>query len=373
MNNLSRASPGSASSELEKLPETTFATTFKVLPLNFKSINMPMPLPIVARSLPRALAIALLCILTLGACSDEAPTPAPTPAQAPAAVPAVTPTPVSTNWLADARVALKEGRLISPAGNNAIEFYLAVPAGDPGHTAAQQALLELTSPASASVESNIEKSEFGDIPRQIDLLKRMGASDLRLGPLRTQFAAAQKAKVEAELEAAKPPERTPAPTTVIAPVPSVPAPITPLPSTTPAPIPQTPPPQPRPTPAATTSAPPPATSAPVTASTPIAAPIARPDGSLVIVEARQTADAAPAYPPQAARRRVEGMVELEFTVGANGQLSDVSVVRSSPPGIFDREALRASQRWRFSPRTEDGKAVSSKVRKTLNFRLKASG
>ena len=85
------------------------------------------------------------------------------------------------------------------------------------------------------------------------------------------------------------------------------------------------------------------------------------------------ADAAPVYPPQAARRKIEGSVELEFTVGVDGNLSDVRVVRSDPQNIFDREAVRAAQRWRFSPRSEGGVPVSSKVRKTLNFRLKASG
>ena len=36
-------------------------------------------------------------------------------------------------------------------------------------------------------------------------------------------------------------------------------------------------------------------------------------------------------------------------LGADGNVAEVSVVRSEPTRIFDREAVRAAQRWRFPP------------------------
>ena len=90
-----------------------------------------------------------------------------------------------------------------------------------------------------------------------------------------------------------------------------------------------------------------------------------------IVEPRQVVDVVPNYPQAARQRRVEGWVELEFAIGADGKVDDVSVVRSDPPQIFDREAVRAAVRWRFEPRREDGVAVATRGRKVLNFQLKA--
>jgi protein TonB len=55
----------------------------------------------------------------------------------------------------------------------------------------------------------------------------------------------------------------------------------------------------------------------------------------------------PRYPPMAFRRKVEGYVEVQFTVLADGSVSDVSVVRSEPRAMFDREAISAMQKWKF--------------------------
>lgn len=315
-------------------------------------------------------------LLALAACSDPDPAKESAAPAGPATAPAAAPAPVKTDWVADARLALKEGRLIAPAGNNAVEIYLSVAADDPRRTAAQQALLELLSPAAGVIENTIQKAQLDEAARELGLLERMGASEITLSPLRAQLAAARKkladeaaAKVAAEAAAAAaaaappPVAARPTPPVAVAPAP-VPAP--PASTSTP---PRTEPASTRPSPpTATTPAPTPATETDRPPPTPIPAPAS----SGEVREARQIADAAPVYPPQAARRKLEGSVELEFTVGANGALSDIRVVRSNPPNIFDREAIRAAQRWRFSPRTEGGVPVSSKVRKTLNFRLRAS-
>jgi protein TonB len=70
------------------------------------------------------------------------------------------------------------------------------------------------------------------------------------------------------------------------------------------------------------------------------------------------------YPPQAQRRGIEGRVELEFTIGVDGNVSEVVIVRSEPEGIFDREALGAMQRWRFAP-----PAAPMRAKRVLEFKL----
>ena len=77
----------------------------------------------------------------------------------------------------------------------------------------------------------------------------------------------------------------------------------------------------------------------------------------------------PEYPAQAVRKRVEGWVEIEFTVGTNGKVKDASVLRAQPSRVFDREALRAIERWTFKPRMENGKAVESRLKRRMEFKL----
>lgn len=57
----------------------------------------------------------------------------------------------------------------------------------------------------------------------------------------------------------------------------------------------------------------------------------------------------PRYPPEALRDGLSGEVQVEFTVGPDGSVTSARVVRSTPPRVFDREALAAVKRWRFQP------------------------
>ncbi len=77
----------------------------------------------------------------------------------------------------------------------------------------------------------------------------------------------------------------------------------------------------------------------------------------------------PVYPRQAAQRREEGWVEVEFTVGADGGISGAHVVDSQPARIFDRAALDSVQRWTFNPAMRDGQAVSSTLRRRIEFKM----
>ena len=65
----------------------------------------------------------------------------------------------------------------------------------------------------------------------------------------------------------------------------------------------------------------------------------------------------PQYPLRAEERGIEGWVELEFTISAQGTVKDARVLRSKPKGVFDRAALRAVKKWKYNPKIEDGVAV----------------
>ncbi|EAR59508.1 energy transducer TonB [Neptuniibacter caesariensis] len=79
----------------------------------------------------------------------------------------------------------------------------------------------------------------------------------------------------------------------------------------------------------------------------------------------------PSYPQRALRRKLEGSVMVEFLVTEAGTVKpgSIKVVKSTPPGVFDKAVIRAIQRWRFKTRTVDGKPVPFKARQELEFKL----
>jgi TonB family protein len=78
----------------------------------------------------------------------------------------------------------------------------------------------------------------------------------------------------------------------------------------------------------------------------------------------------PRYPSAAREARVEGSVELECVVGANGTITDVRIVRSLDAKYgLDAEAVRAARGWLFRPGTREGKPVPVIITLILEFRL----
>ena len=75
------------------------------------------------------------------------------------------------------------------------------------------------------------------------------------------------------------------------------------------------------------------------------------------------------YPSDALRRGVEGWVDVTYVVTAEGKVTSIKVLDSSPKGVFDAAATRALLRMRYKPATQGGKssAVSTKLR--ISFRL----
>lgn len=86
-------------------------------------------------------------------------------------------------------------------------------------------------------------------------------------------------------------------------------------------------------------------------------------------EARLLSRVDPEYPVEAMRTRQQGWVEVDFRIGADGEVGDVRVVGSRPGRIFDRAAIRAIQGWRFEPRLENGQPVASRMRQRFDFRV----
>jgi TonB family protein len=78
---------------------------------------------------------------------------------------------------------------------------------------------------------------------------------------------------------------------------------------------------------------------------------------------------APDYPDDAARKGIEGAVDLAFTVSPEGDVSDVTVVHCEPSGIFNRAAVAAVRRWKYQPRTVNGVAVEAQVQLRMTFKL----
>lgn len=77
----------------------------------------------------------------------------------------------------------------------------------------------------------------------------------------------------------------------------------------------------------------------------------------------------PIYPPQARMRKLEGLVVVEFIVSPDGSVRNAEVVSSRPGDVFNKAALQAVRRWRFSPGTKGGKPVAARVRQKVEFRL----
>ena len=78
----------------------------------------------------------------------------------------------------------------------------------------------------------------------------------------------------------------------------------------------------------------------------------------------------PNYTPDAIKRRVEGVVEMECVVLTDGTVRDDIKVTRSLDGELDQQAVIALKQWRFRPGTKDDKPVPVKVNVEMTFTLK---
>jgi len=340
----------------------------------------------------KTLALAV-SIALLAACGDSAPPPAapsqPAAGAAPAA-PAEEAQPIQITSqetveqiLARANEALAADRLFEPAGDSALEYYLAAiekaeaEAATSNGDKTQQTRRLSDAMASADLVSQTRLAVSDILPyglvwveraitagnragaaRVLALLEKAQPGASSLQRLRTQLAEAEAEEIRvAERAAAAAAEREAAAAAAAA---------------RPA--------EPEPTPVATPAAPPPETPAatpaesrpaPVAAATPPAAqpapttPAATPPAALAPgAQPRLISQPELRYPTQALRRQTEGFVEVSFTINPDGSTSNVEVTRANPRNVFEREAIRVVGGLKFQP---PGRAIQSQRR--IDFKL----
>tara|TARA_R110002073_G_scaffold260303_2_gene423221 strand:- start:115 stop:759 length:645 start_codon:yes stop_codon:yes gene_type:complete len=80
----------------------------------------------------------------------------------------------------------------------------------------------------------------------------------------------------------------------------------------------------------------------------------------------------PTYPRNARSAQIQGSVTMAVTIRPDGTVSDVSVLESDPPRLFDQAAVDAMRRWKFRPKVVDGNPVAQRARQTMEFKLGGS-
>jgi protein TonB len=297
----------------------------------------------------RKASLAALLTGLLAACSEPAPAPA---ADAPEAAPAapVVAVPTDEAGLRQAvREATSDQRVYAPAGDNAIEYYLALRELRPTDSAVATALMELLPYAVIGSEQAVGREDFTEARRLLGLIERADASAPALSRLRESIAAAEAnaaRRLIAEAEAAKLREQQAAEQAAAAErerqlaeqrARETPAPVAAAPAPVARPV--------APTPSSTASAAAPGAAAngigtevpPTRAAAPAA------------LEPKLVSAPPPRYPLTAMRRKLEGQVTLEFTVQPDGSVSSPRVISATPEGVFDEAAIVAVSRWRFEP------------------------
>jgi protein TonB len=75
----------------------------------------------------------------------------------------------------------------------------------------------------------------------------------------------------------------------------------------------------------------------------------------------------PVYPPLAVAANIEATVILDAIVDEEGQVKDVTVLRSG--GVLDKAAMEAVRQWRYEPLLLNGRPAPFQLTVVLSFRL----
>ncbi|MBF6023251.1 energy transducer TonB [Lysobacter niastensis] len=305
-------------------------------------------------------ALALGC--ALAACSKQEAAPeAATTTAASTAAPAVTAdTAVSAKVSAMTADQLREAgskaygenRLYAPAGDNAVEYYLALRDKAPGDAAVASALTDLLPMTVIATEQSVNREDFAEAQRLAALLEKADSQHPALARLKASIGAQQaavakraeqqaltaeeQAKKQAELEkkrledqkkqqdsAAKQLATQQASDKAAADKAAAQA--------------------------AAEKAAADKAAADRTAAQQRQQAAAVPAAATASADLRALSTPAPRYPPDALRANQSGEVQVEFTVASDGSVTAARVVRSNPARIFDREAVAAVRKWRFQP------------------------
>ena len=77
----------------------------------------------------------------------------------------------------------------------------------------------------------------------------------------------------------------------------------------------------------------------------------------------------PDYPERAVVQRLEGWIDIEFTVARDGTTREPRILAAEPAGVFDRATLDALARWRYEPVNIAGVPADQRVAMRLRFEL----
>ena len=75
------------------------------------------------------------------------------------------------------------------------------------------------------------------------------------------------------------------------------------------------------------------------------------------------------YPSYALSKKIEGDVEVGYTVTPKGLVSDLKVISADSPGVFDIAATSAVSRLRYKPVVEAGKPIAVSTKILVKFRV----
>ena len=75
----------------------------------------------------------------------------------------------------------------------------------------------------------------------------------------------------------------------------------------------------------------------------------------------------PSYPVLAKQMKVQGAVVLQALIGSDGLIQDLRVL--SGPAILASAAREAVRQWRFKPYLQNGQAVETEAKITVNFTI----
>lgn len=317
--------------------------------------------------------LALGLGLVLAACGKDetAPTDAGTAATTPAGSDAAAPvTPdtaisdevsaLSAEQLRDAaRQAYGDNRLYAPAGNNAVEYYLALRDKAPGDAAVSSALIDLLPMTVIATEQSVNREDFDEARRLAALLEKAEPQHPALDRLKNAIAtrekeaaeqaeqekltAQQEAEREEQLERERLAEQKRQQEEAARQLAVK---------------------QAAEREAAERRQAEEAAAAQRAAAQPAATAQTRPQPPAppTADDLRPISTRAPEFPREALRSGRSGEVVVEYTVAPNGSVSDARVIRSSPPRVFDRAALDAVRSWRFQP-----VSAPVTVRRTIGF------
>ena len=252
---------------------------------------------------------------------------------------------------ARAERALAAGRILAPAGDNAIEHYLDACAQPSERVRARAALAELQPYVLIAAEQAIARGDGREAARLQALIARIDPGAPALPRLRAGLDALVREQEARDADGAAAAMPSPAAGASAAVVERIGATAATEPVISPAHAPE-PPPAAAPA-TATVQAPPPS-----------ALPTPPASRGVEARTPRLLQDAQPRYPLPALRARIEGEAQVAFTIQPDGSVRNARLLSSTPPGMFEASALAVAQRWRFEA---TGRAHDSS--RTVHFRL----